>query len=222
MKTNILYIALAMGLLFANCKKETNTTTKSATTTTDTVAADAHSHGAGDSEMMASMNGMMDRMHSMEMSGNTDHDLAASMEEHHKSAVEMADILLEKGTDPELKKLAQKIKDEQDKEIAELQKLQGKYKDGPKNYDPRNSGEGLGKAMMADMMAMMKMPESGTQSVDKEFAILMTKHHQDGIQMARSIVQYAQDAGFKTMAQNIIKSQDQGVKVMQQWLAAHP
>lgn len=41
---------------------------------------------------------------------------------HHKSAVEMAQVELDKGADPELKKLAQDIVDAQQREIAGMEK----------------------------------------------------------------------------------------------------
>ena len=217
MKVRILFVAAASIFLLLSCKKETSTTSANSTTT------ESHNHDAAahDSELMESMNNMMEQMHAIEMSGNADHDLAAMMEEHHKSAVGMADILLDKGTDPGLKNLANKIKSEQDAEIAEMQKIQGKYKDAAKNYDPKNTKDGLGKAMMDDMMTMMKMPENNKPTVDAEFAVIMTKHHQDGIKMAQSIVKYARDPAFKAMAEKMIASQTADVKVMEDWLAAH-
>jgi len=221
MKTKIMIPALVMSLLSLSCIKS-GKTEESGDAVADTVAKsmDANEHVANEnsSELMASMNRMMKQMHEMEMSGNTDHDLAGLMEEHHKSAVEMADILIESGTDAEMKSLAQKIKAEQEGEIVELQKLQGKYKDAAKNYDPKNSKEGLGKAMGEDMMAMMQMPDPTGESLDREFATLMVKHHEDGVKMGKTILQHAKDAQFKVMAQKMIISQEKDIAVMKNWL----
>ena len=53
----------------------------------------------GDSPLMASMNEMMQKMEASKPKGNTDHDFAHHMLEHHKGAVAMADIELRDGKD---------------------------------------------------------------------------------------------------------------------------
>lgn len=61
-----------------------------------------------------------DRMHQammMEYTGNADVDFVKGMIAHHKGAVEMAQIVLEHGTDPEVKKLAEDIIKAQEGEI---------------------------------------------------------------------------------------------------------
>lgn len=56
----------------------------------------------------------------MPMSGDVDRDFAAMMRMHHQQGIRMVDVLLKHGKDPELKRLAQRMKDEQQKEIEEL------------------------------------------------------------------------------------------------------
>lgn len=56
----------------------------------------------------------------MPMSGDVDKDFAAMMTMHHQQAIEMSDVLLKHGRDPELKALATRMKKAQQKEIAEL------------------------------------------------------------------------------------------------------
>lgn len=61
-----------------------------------------------------------DRMHQnmmMEYTGNADVDFIKGMIPHHQGAVEMAKIVLEHGTDPEVKKLAEGIIAAQESEI---------------------------------------------------------------------------------------------------------
>ena len=61
-----------------------------------------------------------DRMHQnmmMEYTGNADVDFIKGMIAHHKGAVEMAQIVLEHGSDPEVKKLAEDIIKAQEGEI---------------------------------------------------------------------------------------------------------
>lgn len=75
---------------------------------------------AGGSEMQRMMNADMQEMAAMELSGDVDHDFATLMRRHHQSGIEMAEMQLKEGKDAELKKIAQKIKDGQKKEIEAL------------------------------------------------------------------------------------------------------
>lgn len=71
----------------------------------------------------------MDMHEAMEVkpSGSIDADFVANMIPHHEGAVAMAKIELEKGTDPELKKLATDIIAAQEKEIAFMKKWQAAH-----------------------------------------------------------------------------------------------
>ena len=63
---------------------------------------------------------MMKTMH-VPYTGNPDVDFRTHMIPHHQGAVEMAKVALKHAKDPETKKMAQKIIDDQEKEIAEMQ-----------------------------------------------------------------------------------------------------
>ncbi|AQT46166.1 MULTISPECIES: DUF305 domain-containing protein [Bartonella] len=63
---------------------------------------------------------MMKNM-SVKMSGNADVDFIKMMLAHHKGAVDMAEVELQYGKDPEARKLAETIISAQQKEITEMQ-----------------------------------------------------------------------------------------------------
>jgi uncharacterized protein (DUF305 family) len=54
------------------------------------------------------------------MSGDVDKDFATMMTMHHRQAIAMIDVYLQHGDDAELKALAQRMKDAQQKEITEM------------------------------------------------------------------------------------------------------
>jgi uncharacterized protein (DUF305 family) len=55
------------------------------------------------------------------INGNVDHDFATIMLSHRQNAMEMADLIIQYGRDPEIVALAREMKDDQEMEIAEFQ-----------------------------------------------------------------------------------------------------
>lgn len=82
----------------------------------------------------ADMKGMMkdnnEKMAAMQMSGNTDVDFAMMMRIHHQGAIQMAEMELKNGKDPQMRKMAEKIVAAQKKEIAEIDKFLAKQGHG--------------------------------------------------------------------------------------------
>ena len=56
----------------------------------------------------------------MHMSGNVDKDFASMMIIHHQQAIDMAEIMLKRGSNAELKAMAAKMKTDQQAEIAKM------------------------------------------------------------------------------------------------------
>jgi uncharacterized protein (DUF305 family) len=75
-------------------------------------------HGEG--ELEKSMTEMGTRMNATTMSGDMDKDYAAMMISHHEAAIAMAKLEIANGMSEELKKMAQKIILDQNKEIKEF------------------------------------------------------------------------------------------------------
>jgi uncharacterized protein (DUF305 family) len=72
------------------------------------------------SPMHQSMMLGMHRMQSLRPTGDTDRDFATMMREHYRQAIEMARTQLEHGRSDEMKTLANKIIDDQSKELAQI------------------------------------------------------------------------------------------------------
>jgi uncharacterized protein (DUF305 family) len=76
-----------------------------------------------DKGYMAAMQKMQDEMMKTEMTGNPSGDFARMMIPHHQSAIDMTNALLaQENIDPEMKAMAEKMRDDQKKEIADMQR----------------------------------------------------------------------------------------------------
>ncbi|WP_197464100.1 DUF305 domain-containing protein [Rufibacter sp. DG15C] len=85
--------------------------------------ADAQKSAKGDTsktmQMMAPMKDMMAKMNH-DMKGGTDHHFASLMSMHHQSGIDMAKAYMPQAKSPEIKAMAQKIIDEQQREKQKL------------------------------------------------------------------------------------------------------
>jgi uncharacterized protein (DUF305 family) len=168
--------------------------------------------GTSGKTMMSIMQTNMDQMKATTSSGNPDNDFAAMMKIHHMGAIEMAQLELAQGQNPELKAMAQKMLDAQQSEIAEFNTfLSGHTRHG--------GGDAFYKEIIASMNNM-KMDMDHTGSIDKQFAEMMIPHHQGGIDMAKSYLKNgAHEEKMKAMANKIIADQQKEIGELKSWLA---
>ena len=81
-----------------------------------------HAGGAATTGYHAAMEKMNRDMAAEPPSGNPDRDFASLMVKHHQSAVDMARIELEHGRDATMRQTAQKVIEDQQREIADLRR----------------------------------------------------------------------------------------------------
>jgi uncharacterized protein (DUF305 family) len=140
---------------------------------------------------------------------------------HHQGAVVMAQEALEKSNRPEIKQLAEEIIAAQEQEISQMQQWRKAWyadaDDTPMMYD----------ASMGHMMPMTpEMRESMMMSgdlgaVDDQFDLrfinMMIPHHQGAVEMANQALERSDRPEIKTLAQEIVASQQQEIDEMTQW-----
>lgn len=165
-------------------------------------------------EMQSLMDGMMAQMHSVSTTGNNDLDFAAMMTEHHRGAVAMAKLELEKGTDSSLKAFAGKVVTDQEKEIAWMADFIGKHP-----ATPSPDAKVFHEALMGSMTAMMDNKTTLYNNTDKDFAAQMIPHHQSAVDMAKVYLQYGNNAMLKPLAASIVKAQESEINWLKEWLA---
>lgn len=82
---------------------------------------------ANHQEMMQSMEKMNRDMMGAPMTGDPDRDLVTMMMPHHQGAIDMARIYLRDGKDPTIRKMAQKIIVDQEREIRDFKAWLAKH-----------------------------------------------------------------------------------------------
>jgi uncharacterized protein (DUF305 family) len=205
MKQSIFLMFLA--LIFLSCKGESD---KEQIKGDDSAVPHAKHHDASQSneEISKSMAGMMDKIHQIEKTGNTDYDIAATMIEHHKGAIDM--IASHQSQDPALQRQAEQIKTRLEGELQQLQRIAETTRSLSANYDLQETEKGVGKDLMTNMMTMMEtVPSKAT--IDQNFVAILVKHHRDGVDLASIAVKHAKDKRLKTLAETIIRDREASV-----------
>lgn len=135
----------------------------------------------------------------------------AMMIQHHQGGIKMGKLVPERGKSPELKTMAAKMVEDQEREIAQMTAwLQQWHKQTPQDHKmPEESMK-----MMAKDMAQLEAAKG--EEFDKLFAKMMAHHHAGAIHMAQLAADKAQHPEVKELATKIAKMQtEERQKLMQ-------
>lgn len=150
--------------------------------------------------------------------GNPDADFTLGMIPHHQGAIDMANVVLEYGKDPEIKKLARWITYMQEQEIAQMRHwLNVRGYDGVRVDNVTHPSIAENRDAMEVMHRAMDIDYTG--NADSDFARGMIPHHQGAIDMAAVLLKHGKNPELRKLAWDIIRSQKQEIRLMENWLA---
>ncbi len=142
-----------------------------------------------------------------------------SMTHHHQGAVAMSKLASTKSQNDELKRFAQRIIDDQQREIAQMKDWREKW------FSGKAAALNMEMPGMTDSMKMMaaggmrKLEAASGKDFDLLFLEMMIPHHAGAVTMAKEAVQKSEHKEIKTLAGNIIKAQEAEIKMMNDWKA---
>jgi uncharacterized protein (DUF305 family) len=166
--------------------------------------------------MMDTMHATMNRMEAMTKTNDPEIDFAKMMTMHHEGAINMANVEIQSGKNDSLKRTAQKIITEQQKEIQQFETILSSI-----------TVDNMDMEYMQEQMDSMKKMDKAvdvqliTGDIDNDFATLMIWHHQSAIDNASGYLHHGNNAELKTMANNIIKAQTMEIQELSDWLKAN-
>ncbi|SDS92701.1 Uncharacterized conserved protein, DUF305 family [Nocardioides scoriae] len=155
---------------------------------------------------------------------------AQQMIPHHAQAVQMAEMALDRTSDPALERLAQEVEDAQDPEIetmtgwledwdAEVPSTRGTMSGsgdgGTTSGDPSSGGSMAGMMSGADMRRLDDATGSG---FDRMWLQMMVQHHEGAVEMAKAEQADGENRAAKRLAASIEESQTGEIARMQEML----
>lgn len=144
-------------------------------------------------------------------SGNqTDLQFLDMMLMHHADGVKMAQMGVEKAQNADVKALAQKMADDQQKDIEEMQAMRDEHFSGqPKAEMMTVKGREMTMEMMMKMAEedMKKLEAASGAEFDRTFLDVFMKHHQMAIDMSKAENSKGKDADVKKKAREISAKQ---------------
>lgn len=133
-----------------------------------------------------------------------DRRFADAMTMHHRDGIEMARLAVEKAVHEELRALAQKMIDEQERDIQEMQSLRGTDPQTPMDVMMKMPGMMPEEEMKRDMA---RLRAATGNAFDIAFTEVMPKHHEGAIAMANDEVRDGQLEAMKNVARRIAQMQ---------------
>jgi uncharacterized protein (DUF305 family) len=143
---------------------------------------------------------------------------AQMMIPHHQQAVELAAMVPDRSTNPDVIALAAKIAGEQQPEINTMKALLLQWDVNPDEMSHEGGHAGMAMAGMVDDATMVKLDNLKGADFDTLWLQSMTSHHEGAIAMAKTEIADGTSADMKTLARGIVSAQQAEIDQMKQML----
>jgi uncharacterized protein (DUF305 family) len=144
-----------------------------------------------------------------------------SMTHHHEGAIRMSQMVLSRSQNEEMKKFAQKIIADQQREIDQIKKWREEWYSGkPRAVNMEMPGMMSSTRGMMQGGGMGKMMSLQGKEFDLAFLQMMIPHHQGAVDISKEAQSKAEHAELKPFAGQIIKEQEAEIKQMNEWKEA--
>jgi uncharacterized protein (DUF305 family) len=143
---------------------------------------------------------------------------ASGMIPHHQQAVDMAALVPNRSTNPQVIQLASAISAAQEPEIQTLKAFLVQWQENPS--DDTGHGDHAGMAMngMVDDATMTRLESLKGTEFDTLWLESMIGHHEGAIAMAKAEIAKGDNVDAKTLAQHIVTDQEAEITQMKQML----
>lgn len=164
--------------------------------------------------LMQAMNKSTTTMNNAKINGDFDYDFANLMVMHHQMAIDMSQVVIDKGNDQTIKNMANGIIVAQKIEIRIMQQFLQNYKillsNNLLNQSLKLTTEM--KLMMDKMNAIIM-----TNNIDKDYVAMMIPHHESAVEMAKNQLLFGTQNNLVTLAKNIIEDQNFEIEEFKKW-----
>ncbi|AFM14985.1 hypothetical protein Mycch_0159 [Mycolicibacterium chubuense NBB4] len=143
---------------------------------------------------------------------------AGNMVAHHQQAVDMAALVPERSTDPDLVALASRITAAQQAEINTLNVFLVQWKENPEAGTGGRGGHGQPMQGMVDDATMAKLKSLRGTQFDTLWLQSMINHHQGAIEMAEAEIANGANVDAVSMAKAMVTTQENEIGQMKKML----
>jgi uncharacterized protein (DUF305 family) len=139
---------------------------------------------------------------------------AQSMMPHHQQAIDLAAMVPDRSTNPEMLTLAATIAGQQQPEIATMKALLMQWDVNPDEMSHPSGHAGMAMAGMVDDATMVKLDSLKGADFDILWLQSMITHHQGAIEMAKAEIADGKNVDMTTLARNMIAAQQAEIDQM--------
>lgn len=148
---------------------------------------------------------------------DADTEFAQMMIIHHRGALEMAELAVEKASSEDVRTLADQIVQAQDPEIRLMTRWLETW--GEELPDTAEHGGmdhgGMEMEGMDQGEAMAELEQLSGADFDRRFLELMTEHHRGAVEMSQELLETGENADARELAEKIIQDQEAEISTME-------